>query len=70
MKLVSSTATSFKMAVDSSTAVATGRGRNSVRIVSKDEFADGVYVLDVSHMPVGCGTVSVATRRPTRQARR
>lgn len=43
------------MGVDSTTASATGRGRNSVRIVSKDSFADGVYVLDVDHIPVGCG---------------
>jgi len=55
--LITSTASSFKMAVDSTTAVATGRGRNSIRIVSKDEFGDGLYVLDVNHMPVGCGTV-------------
>ena len=34
---------------------ATGRGRDSVRLSSKDEFADGVYILDVNHMPVGCG---------------
>lgn len=46
------------MAVDSDSASASGRGRNSVRIVSKDSFADGVYVLDVDHIPVGCGTVS------------
>jgi hypothetical protein len=32
-----------------------GRGRDSVRLASKDEFADGVYILDVNHMPVGCG---------------
>lgn len=62
--------------------VATGRGRNSVRITSKDQWADvsglyclfsrlslivlmspapdiqGVYILDLNHMPVGCGTVS------------
>jgi len=55
--LITSTASSFRMAVDSTTAVATGRGRDSVRIVSKDEFGDGLYVLDVNHMPVGCGTV-------------
>lgn len=35
---------------------ATGRGRDSVRLASKDEFADGVYILDLNHMPVGCGT--------------
>jgi hypothetical protein len=36
---------------------ASGRGRDSVRISSKDEWADGVYILDVNHMPVGCGSV-------------
>ncbi|KAK1924448.1 concanavalin A-like lectin/glucanase domain-containing protein [Papiliotrema laurentii] len=33
-----------------------GRGRNSVRISSKASFGDGVYILDMNHMPVGCGT--------------
>jgi hypothetical protein len=37
------------MSVDPKRARATGRGRNSVRIVSKDLFADGVYILDVDH---------------------
>lgn len=38
---------------------ASGRGRDSVRIASKDEWADGVYILDVNHIPVGCGTVRI-----------
>jgi hypothetical protein len=41
-----------------SDAQASGRGRDSVRISSKDEWADGVYILDVNHIPVGCGSVS------------
>jgi hypothetical protein len=57
-----------------SESVASAPGRDSVRISSKDEFADvhtplprkhpvtdgtqGVYILDLNHMPVGCGTVS------------
>ncbi|TYJ51917.1 hypothetical protein B9479_007496 [Cryptococcus floricola] len=45
----------FIMRADSDS-VATGRGRDSVRISSKDYFADGVYILDLNHMPVGCGT--------------
>ncbi|KAK4687211.1 hypothetical protein P7C73_g2919, partial [Tremellales sp. Uapishka_1] len=45
----------FIMAADS-TNNASGRGRNSVRISSKDKFADGVYILDLNHLPVGCGT--------------
>ncbi|KAK8864224.1 hypothetical protein IAR55_001470 [Kwoniella newhampshirensis] len=45
----------FIMRADSSS-IATGRGRDSIRISSKDKFADGVYILDMNHMPVGCGT--------------
>nr|XP_019010746.1 uncharacterized protein I206_04048 [Kwoniella pini CBS 10737]OCF49527.1 hypothetical protein I206_04048 [Kwoniella pini CBS 10737] len=45
----------FYMAADS-TNVPTGRGRDSIRISSKDKYADGVYILDLNHMPVGCGT--------------
>ncbi|KAE8214441.1 hypothetical protein CF327_g2151 [Tilletia walkeri] len=29
-------------------------GRGSVRITSKDQWSDGVYVLNVSHVPYGC----------------
>lgn len=47
---------SFVMRADAETRAA-GRGRNSVRISSKAQFRDGVYILDVNHMPVGCGTV-------------
>lgn len=47
--IVESTNNYFRMAVDTKSAKATGRGRNSIRIVSKDEFADGVYILDVDH---------------------
>lgn len=54
--LIQSSNNYFKMKVDDFTPIASGRGRSAVRIVSKDEYADGVYVLDVDHMPVGCGT--------------
>ncbi|KAK0554180.1 hypothetical protein OC846_002191 [Tilletia horrida] len=30
------------------------QGRNSVRITSKAAYSDGVYVLNVSHVPYGC----------------
>ena len=33
-------------------------GRESVRLVSNDLFGDGVYIFDVDHIPLGCGTVS------------
>nr|XP_018263295.1 uncharacterized protein I303_04789 [Kwoniella dejecticola CBS 10117]OBR85453.1 hypothetical protein I303_04789 [Kwoniella dejecticola CBS 10117] len=45
----------FYMAADA-TNVPTGRGRDSIRISSKNKYADGVYILDLNHMPVGCGT--------------
>lgn len=32
------------------------RGRKSVRISSKRSYTHGLFVLDVVHMPVGCGT--------------
>ncbi len=35
------------------------KGRDSVRLVSNNDFGDGVYIFDINHMPVGCGTVSV-----------
>ncbi|CAG8622670.1 11211_t:CDS:2, partial [Acaulospora colombiana] len=28
-----------------------GKGRDSVRLVSNDEFGDGVYIFDINHMP-------------------
>jgi len=39
------------------TNVATGRGRNSVRLSSKATFNAGTLVIaDIAHMPTGCGT--------------
>jgi len=32
-------------------------GRESVRLVSNDLFGDGVYIFDIDHIPLGCGTV-------------
>lgn len=34
----------------------TGPGRPSVRVQSKMAFTEGLFVLDLAHMPVGCGT--------------
>ncbi|PWN53959.1 hypothetical protein IE53DRAFT_383485 [Violaceomyces palustris] len=31
-------------------------GRQSIRISSPDSYSDGVYVLNVSHVPLGCST--------------
>ena len=36
--------------------VASGRGRDSIRIESTQEFSYGLFVLYLSHMPTGCGT--------------
>jgi len=38
------------------TKVASGRGRDSVRIESKKTFNSGLIIIDLVHMPVGCGT--------------
>ena len=34
----------------------TSPGRPSVRVQSKMTFTEGLFVLDLAHMPVGCGT--------------
>ena len=33
-----------------------GPGRPSVRITSKAKYNHGLFVLDLNHMPFGCGT--------------
>ena len=33
-----------------------GPGRPSVRITSKAKYNHGLFVLDLAHMPFGCGT--------------
>lgn len=44
------------MGVDS-TNVASGRGRNSIRISSQKTYTHGLIILDLAHMPAGaCGT--------------
>ncbi|CAL1706599.1 unnamed protein product [Somion occarium] len=49
--------TKFVMRADSfSTVPQDARGRDSVRISSYDAYADSVIVLDLAHMPEGCGT--------------
>ncbi|TRM69606.1 glycoside hydrolase family 16 protein [Schizophyllum amplum] len=35
---------------------ASARGRDSVRITSKTAYTEGLYILDLSHMPTGCAT--------------
>lgn len=38
------------------TSVASGRGRRSLRTETKNSYNDGLIVLDLDHMPHGCGT--------------
>lgn len=46
------------MLADSTTVLnATGPGRNAQRIVSNNQYTTSVIVLDVAHMPQGCGCV-------------
>ncbi|KAG6812592.1 hypothetical protein H0H92_001943 [Tricholoma furcatifolium] len=45
----------FVMRVDSTSQVlSSARGRDSVRITSKNSYEDAVFVLDVAHIPTGC----------------
>ncbi|CAE6479939.1 unnamed protein product [Rhizoctonia solani] len=47
----------FVMRADSVHNVISGsRGRDSIRITSKQHYEDSVIVLDLTHMPTGCGT--------------
>jgi hypothetical protein len=47
----------FIMRADDFKVVAQGsRGRDSVRISSRSSYDDAVFVLDIEHMPEGCGT--------------
>ena len=41
---------------DFMTVPASARGRDSIRIQSKNSYNDSVMVLDLSHMPEGCAT--------------
>lgn len=41
---------------DKNTVPASARGRDSNRITSYKEYTDSVVVLDVKHVPWGCGT--------------
>lgn len=47
----------FTMKADSTQNSVMGKGRDSVRLVSNNDFGDGAYIFDINHMPVGCGTV-------------
>ncbi|KAG0709420.1 glycoside hydrolase family 16 protein [Suillus ampliporus] len=44
------------LAVDSTSTVAAGGQRDSVRITSQKSYNGGLFVIDASNMPVGCST--------------
>ncbi|KAG1881087.1 glycoside hydrolase family 16 protein [Suillus subluteus] len=44
------------LAVDSTSTVAAGGDRDSVRITSQNSYTGGLFVMDASKMPVGCST--------------
>ncbi|KAL5450962.1 hypothetical protein PMIN07_008712 [Paraphaeosphaeria minitans] len=41
-----------------------GVGRPSVRLQSKLTFTEGLFVIDLTHIPVGCGTWPGSKSRP------
>ncbi|KAG9089863.1 hypothetical protein FRC07_012239, partial [Ceratobasidium sp. 392] len=47
----------FIMRADSTSVLdPSGPGRESIRLQSKKQWTNGVFVLNLNHMPVGCGT--------------
>ena len=57
MSLTIATDSTFVMAADSQNVVTPGsRGRKSIRISSYNAYDESVILLDVKHMPEGCGT--------------
>lgn len=55
--LTSYTDDSFIMRADSTTVLdPAGPGRQSIRIKSQKQWTRGIFVLDLNHMPAGCGT--------------
>ena len=56
-KLISNATDYIYLGVDNENTVPeTGVGRPSVRLESKLTFTEGLFVLDLRHLPVGCGT--------------
>eukprot|EP00727_Mastigamoeba_balamuthi_P005762 m51a1_g1805 putative endo- -beta-glucanase (327) ;mRNA; r:460183-461283 len=54
-KLISNNGDRSIIRADAST-ISSGSGRASVRLESKKTFTTGLFVLDLNHMPTGCGT--------------
>jgi len=53
--LINATASSVYIGSDSKN-VASGSGRSSVRLTSTQVYNNGLFVMDLAHMPTGCGT--------------
>lgn len=55
--MMTASGNTFVMRVDADRNVPpAARGRDSVRIISNRAYGDSVVVLDLKHMPTGCGT--------------
>eukprot|EP00039_Didymoeca_costata_P021053 m.343255 g.343255 ORF g.343255 m.343255 type:complete len:338 (-) comp22566_c0_seq1:29-1042(-) len=55
--LIWTTSSQAGMKADNTTVVAScGQGRKSIRISSQKTYNGGLFVLDLEHMPFGCGT--------------
>jgi beta-glucanase (GH16 family) len=54
MNLINTTAGAVNWGVDTSNAAPDGR--SSIRLTSKKSYDSGLVVIDVNHMPTGCGT--------------
>lgn len=56
-QLIRNTSDLIYLGVDSSNSyVSDGPGRPSVRLESKSTFTEGLFVIHLTHIPVGCGT--------------
>lgn len=48
--------TAIYMAADSTSEITDGSGRPSVRLSSNQTYNHGLFIVDIQHMPTGCGT--------------
>eukprot|EP01084_Bolivina_argentea_P017303 32320_1 len=48
---------SIILKVDNESLALTGRGRKSIRITSKNQYNEGLFVFDTTHIPYGCATL-------------
>lgn len=59
--LVNSSATNAYIGVDHTNIAP--NGRNSVRLTSNKAYSTGLIIIDLEHMPAGCGTWYVRARK-------